>query len=361
MDFNVLAEKIKNSREKILVISDTDLDGKMSMVLMNIILKKLNKNFIPYFRIRGENNIELLKIISGIIKNNNEIKTIIFLDTPINDKNLIDFAKNIFKGEIIYIDHHKRKLPEEIPENLFYFDIRAIYNIELCTTSIIYKIGKSLFGPEFIKYSLIAAVGAVGDFMFDYDKELMFDLKLSYRQFYTGRSFTTPFIFYYYLLLILYPYEIIKENIEDILNITDFLKKVNFKYINKTATKYYNYIKDLKKIYESEKLIVFESRSSGTVSTIVSSFYPNKLVVVLSLKDKGIIYRIFKRKERRYKVSLRYQNSKGIDIGKIINEFSKKYGISGGGHPKAAGGLIYERDIKNLINFLEEKLKNEKN
>jgi nanoRNase/pAp phosphatase (c-di-AMP/oligoRNAs hydrolase) len=157
--------------------------------------------------------------------------------------------------------------------------------------------------------------------------------------------------------LIAHPYEISK-NIDKALNIEEFVKGFDLKKLSKVFMKYYNYLINSEKIYESDKILVLKAKSSGTLSTFLSAFYPNRLIVVLSLKE-GFFGKIFKGKKRRYSVSLRYQNGK-IDLGLIMKEFAKKYGINGGGHPKAAGGLIYEKDINNLIRFLEEKL-NEKN
>ncbi|BFI73698.1 phosphoesterase [Nanoarchaeota archaeon] len=357
MDFSNVSEEIKNSKEEILIVADSDLDGKMSLSLMKIILEKLGKKYKEYFRLRGENNIDLIRILDGILFNDKNINTIIFLDTPMEDKNLISLAKRHQDKKIIYLDHHKRSVPKNLPNNLLYFDVRALFNLEICTTSIVYRIGKTLFNDEFSKYSLIASVGAIGDFMFDNDKELIEDLRKNYRSFYTGRSFTIPYIIYFYLFLIAHPYEI-SSNIKNALDIKEFVKEFNIKKLKNVAMKYYEYLVDSEKIYESDKILVLKSKSSGTLSTFLSAFYPDKIVIVLSLKEK-LFGRLFKGKNRKYSVSVRFQSGK-LDVGLAMKEFAEKYGISGGGHPKAAGGLIYEKDINNLIKFLEEKL-NEKN
>jgi RecJ-like exonuclease len=352
MDFSDIAREIKDSNEEILIVADSDLDGKMSLGLIKIILKKLNKKYIEYFRITRENNLDLIKILDGIIFNKKTINTIIFLDTPMDDKYLINFSKRHEKIKIIYIDHHKRNVPKFLPNNLVYFDVRALFNLEICTTSIVYRIGKTLFDEEFSKYSLLASIGAIGDFMLENDNELLNDLLKNYNGFYNGKYFYVPYIIYFYLFLISDPYKISK-NIDKALNIEEFIKDFDLKKLKNSAIKYYDRLKSAKKIYESEKLLVFKAKKSSVISTILSSFYPEKIILVLSLKEK-LFGRLFKGKYRRYSISLRSQSGK-YDLGILMREFAKEYGITGGGHPKAAGGLIYEKDIENLIKFLEEK------
>jgi len=79
MDFSDIAKEIKDSNEEILIVADSDLDGKMALSLMKIILEKLNKKYMEYFRITGENNLDLIRILDGIIFNKKTINTIIFL------------------------------------------------------------------------------------------------------------------------------------------------------------------------------------------------------------------------------------------------------------------------------------------
>ena len=93
MDFSDIAKEIKDSNEEILIVADSDLDGKMALSLMKIILEKLNKKYMEYFRIGGENNLDLIRVLDGIIFNKKTINTIIFLDTPMDDKYLINFSK----------------------------------------------------------------------------------------------------------------------------------------------------------------------------------------------------------------------------------------------------------------------------
>jgi RecJ-like exonuclease len=352
MDFSDIAREIKDSNEEILIVADSDLDGKMSLGLIKIILKKLNKKYIEYFRITGENNLDLIRILDGIIFNKKTINTIIFLDTPMDDKYLSKFSKRHEKIKIIYIDHHKRNVPKFLPNNLVYFDVRALFNLEICTTSIVYRIGKTLFDEEFSKYSLLASIGAIGDFMLENDNELLNDLLKNYNGFYNGKYFYVPYIIYFYLFLISDPYKISK-NIDKALNIEEFIKDFDLKKLKNSAIKYYDRLKSAKKIYESEKLLVFKAKKSSVISTILSSFYPEKIILVLSLKEK-LFGRLFKGKYKKYSISLRNQSGK-YDLGTLMREFAKQYGITGGGHPKAAGGLIYEKDIENLIKFLEEK------
>lgn len=45
-----------------------------------------------------------------------------------------------------------------------------------------------------------------------------------------------------------------------------------------------------------------------------------------------------------------------MDVGKLMSEFTSRYGIYGGGHPAAAGGKIWIKDLGKLIEFLESRI-----
>ena len=57
-------------------------------------------------------------------------------------------------------------------------------------------------------------------------------------------------------------------------------------------------------------------------------------------------------------VSLRkVSDETDINLGAYLRKFSSKYGISGGGHPKAAGGKINSKDKKQFLQELFDKIK----
>jgi len=193
--YREVAEELKNLGGKILIVSDNSNDGKASGLLLKTILEKLGKEYIWIPREHSRLDISLVnKLIAKESPN-----SIIFLDSPYPDKDLIEFAKK-FNGKIIYIDHHKREIPNELPNNLIYFDVRALgQNPTPSTAGVVYRLGKILFGEEFEKYSLIAAMGSIGDFLFHDDLLVRRDFAKNYPQYYpNGNSFSPLFLDLYW-------------------------------------------------------------------------------------------------------------------------------------------------------------------
>ncbi|WP_231434180.1 hypothetical protein [Candidatus Nanopusillus massiliensis] len=69
-------------------------------------------------------------------------------------------------------------------------------------------------------------------------------------------------------------------------------------------------------------MLVFKAKKSSVLSTILSSFYPEKIILVLSLKEK-LFGRVFKGKYKRYSISLRNRSGK-YDLGILMREFAKE-------------------------------------
>lgn len=320
-----LIEEIKKAKE-VQIICDEDLDGLTAAFLMSKILEKLNKKFKITIR---ENTRELKKLAKK------KFKTYIILDLPFEDKELIEFAEKNKNKKIIYIDHHKRSLPEKIPKNLIYYDIRALKIKPLTSVSaFVYKLGKKFFGKEFLKYSIFGFIGSYADYFLD--KEVLEDVKNYYFKLflknYPNAAFSLMFSFLYFSepKKCLKYFELLEKDFYS------FLKKVKLERLNKLL----RYWKNSRKIFENEKLLVVESKKAREIATILASFL-DKTVLVISKKRKTA------------KVSLR---SDKIDCGKFLKEFTEKYGIVGGGHPQAAGATIKTKHLKKLIEELKNKL-----
>ncbi len=354
MSFNYkdIARIILESKEPILIITDSDQDGIASGILMKIILQKLNKNFEVLVRNHGKISYQDLMKIKEKYK---EYETFILLDSPYPDEALIDLAK---EKKVIYIDHHKREVPKDIPENLIYFDVRALNLDIISTAGIVYRIGKELFDDGFKRYSLIAVIGAIGDYMFEQDEMLKKDFREEYPSLYLRESFT-PQLFYIFSYFLFGNPKYLVENGEKILdNLQEFFSKKLVKGCVKGLKKFTKALNNLRLIYSSEKLEVYRSTSSSYPANLISSLKPNKIIVVVSPAYENLFEKLLAKIGiiRKYKLSIR-RRVINIDVGKLISEFTERYGIQGGGHPEAAGGLIYARDLDKLIRFIEDKLK----
>ncbi len=333
MNFNEISQIIKKL-ENIFILTDNDLDGISSGILMAIILRKIGINHKVTIREHGKLDYKYLRKVI-----NRKYKSIILLDSPFKDEDLIKLVQELKEKKIIYIDHHKREVPENLPENLVYFDIRALGFGNISVSGVVYRIGKEIFGEEFKKYSWIAALGAMGDFMYETDDIVKKDFEGTYQKIFLK----APMFFLYEILM----YG--GEKLMEIDPLEEFHKVFEKEFVKTLKRNFNNSVKKmsgLKVIYKSKKLEVYESNAPSLVSTMIGSLKPDKVIVCYH--RVGFL-------GKRVKVSLRFQNSEkiGIDLGKFAKEFTEKYGIQGGGHPPAAGMLIYSRDLQNLIEELE--------
>ncbi|MEM5820936.1 MAG: DHH family phosphoesterase [Candidatus Aenigmatarchaeota archaeon] len=210
IDYKKVGEEI-SKLNKVLIVSDSDLDGISSAVQMKYILDMLKKEYKIYFRIKEEADEAKEKIYKLI--NRYKFDGIILLDTPMQDKYLIEIAEKNKELKIIYIDHHKKAVPDNIPANLIYFDVKALYNLSISTSNIVYKIGKALFNNEFKVHSIIASIGSIGDWTFDKDEELMKDISDYYKSLYINEKYPSiSFIQYFTFFICSSPYGILKNS-----------------------------------------------------------------------------------------------------------------------------------------------------
>ncbi len=349
--FDKVAKEIKNLEEPVLIVCDSDQDGITSGILMKVILKKLNKKYDIIVRNHGKLSYEDLMKIK---KKYNDFNSFVLLDSPYPDNALIELAK---EKKVIYIDHHKREVPKNIPNNLIYFDVRAL-NLEIISTAgMVYRIGKKFFKDEFKKYSLIAAIGAIGDYMFEQDEILKKDFKETYPSLYLDTSFSPTFLYIFSYFLFGNPKYLVEKGEKLLEDLQDFFSKDLMKGCLKGIKKLTKAFSKLKLIYSSEKLEVYKSIMSSYPANLISSLKPDKIIIVVSPAKENLFERFLSKLGivKKYKLSIRRKNI-DVDVGKLISEFTEKYGIQGGGHPEAAGGLIYAKNLDKLIKFIEEKL-----
>jgi len=332
-NFDIISKEIQKLKD-VLVIADNDLDGIFSAKQMKIILDKLGIKNEIVIRNRNKSFKELFEDLKKLNKNE-----IILLDTPIPDEYLFELAKN---KKVIYIDHHKKKLPIETPENLIYFDYRAIFGKDIATSVLVYKLGKRII-PDFSKYSIFAIMGAIGDF--SYDRELHVDFITNYKDFYNKVYFVLPFFDLIKILEGLNHKEFLETSLDNLLEVIDKNKKK----IANEISKYYKKLLSFEIKLDSRKLLVLECEKPSITTNFFSIIYPKKVIVGYSIKR----FLIFK--GDKVSVSLRTSRD-DVDLGSIAEEFVNKYGIEGGGHKKAAGMLINRKDLEKLIKFIEKFL-----
>ncbi len=348
--FKEVAEKIKNLDGKILVFTDSDNDGKASGLLLKAILQKLGKEFeiIPLPHGKLDPN-DLKKQIEKKKPN-----AIIMADLAYKDEYLVDLAKAYPDLPIIYIDHHKREVPKDLPENLTYFDVRALGLEPVpCTAATIYRIGKQLFGEEFTKYSHIAAIGAVGDFVFHEDLLLRRDFAKAYPLYYlNGIAFSPVFQDLYMLLTLASTKAVVEMDPDNLLPNKDAIKSAS-----KTVKKLYSSLLSLKPIYIDDNIEVYKAKNNSSfVASFLSVQKPNKIIIVVSKAKLSFLDKL-PFVEREYKVSIRNQSGE-FDVGKITASCPNK--VQGGGHPKAAGARIKKNQLQGFIECFKKAVEEKK-
>jgi len=345
-----VAEEVKKLEGKTLVITDSDNDGLSSGALMRVILQKLGKDFVIYPWPHGKLVLDKLK--KAIEKERPQ--NVIFMDTPFKDEYLIEVAK-LVPGKVIYIDHHKRGIPNNLPENLVYFDVRAMgINPVPSTSGIIYRIGKILFGEDFKRYSLLAVFGSLGDFLLQDDLLLRRDFAEAYPHYYAkGHTFTPIFQDLYFIYTFMPNEDKINFDVDN-----PIPSKRAIKEMSKTVKKVFSSIPELKPIYQGKKLEVYITKGNASIAAgFLSGLKTDKVIIVLSKAKLGTIDKL-PFVTRYYKLSIRNQSGE-FDVGKLMAECP--YKITGGGHPKAGGGLIRKSQLQKFIEFFKEKVENSDN
>ena len=333
-NFKTLSKEIQKLKD-VIVISDNDLDGISSAKQMKILLDELGIKNRIMIRIRNKSFGELFKEVQKMDKNE-----IIFLDTPMPDKYLLELAKT---KKVVYIDHHKTELPKEIPENLIYFDYRAITGKDIATSILVYKLGKRML-PNFEKYSIFAMIGAIGDF--SYDKELQKDFTKNYKELYNISYFVLPYFDLIRILENLDYKKFLEISLEDLVSVISNERRK----LNKNIANYYKKLLDFRIKIDDKKLLVVECKKPSLTTTFLSTIYPKKVIVGYSIIKKFFLF-----EGKTVPMSLRtYRDD--IDLGKIAKEFAEKYGIEGGGHKKAAGILINKKDLEKFLKFVRSKI-----
>ena len=347
--------EVFKKNERFLIISDSDGDGLTGAAIVRILLKKLGKHV-------DTNPIKHGELLPENLKKCFEEKydTCILIDTPFDDDILVDVAKKNNKKMFIYIDHHKRFIPKDLPNNIVYFDIRALeFSPVVSCASISYKIGKRIFGNSFKKYSLLAIIGSFLDYMLDDD--VIKDFEEEYPEFmYNGKP-TYNFFLLIDLVTSFYKndWKFFIENVAEKLveNPLEVFrdKKIIKKMIENKKRTYEEIYHTCRNTEIKSNVVVAKSKHTSSLpASFLKSFFKDKVILVYSPKDLGILDKLLRRDDV-LKISLR---SRVIDVGTAIEEFSRIHGIKGGGHPEAAGGLIYKKDLEKLIKFLNENFNN---
>ncbi len=319
-----------SEKDKIAILTHTDLDGLASAVLLEEILNKKKIlisqiYFLSYNEDMFEPYIEKLK--------QKKITKVFILDLNADSEEK-SFEKLKQNFEVFLIDHH--------PKNKNFKDTNNIIktSTEDCTTLTIYELGKEIIDSKKWEWLLLATIISE----FSYKKKENFDiLKKKYSAIIFDKTIESP------------PGKIaIKINNaityykDDLKKIYDIIKKNKLNQLNKINEKIEKEIKrELDSFkneaeFSSEKNLYFYKIKSAypiasTIATILSKEEPEKSFVIVS--DDG----------RSIRISARNQGCK--DVNKLLRKGIKGIKDStAGGHACASAAKIPKTSLRKFKN-----------
>ena len=361
-----------NSKKKILIIGDYDVDGSVATGLLIRLFKQIKHPYDYFIPDRVEDGYGISeKLFKKIKKKLTEL--IIIVDSGSKSYDTINYLNNLNIKTII-IDHHE--LVKPYPKSTSFINPKKNKNDDnsnLCASALVYFlvdiIKKELSLINDCKSDLfLTALATVCDVMplrglnrnivqkaFNEYKHINLDF-INY--FYSKKRKSNKFNYDDLGYLIgpilnsggrlnksnLATKLIISTNKEEIKKISNQLIDLNDKrkQIEKRTIKKIN-LKDL--ILIKDKIIIIKDLTipEGIIGIIASRFLEkfNKTTIVLTQSGNLI------------KGSTR--STSDINIGSIINNaVTKKILVNGGGHDMAAGFSLYKKDFNKFKNFLFE-------
>lgn len=318
-----------NDKDKIAIVSHiSDLDGITSAKIINSVIRTNIIKFVDYHEININFALELKK---------QKVKYIILSDLMIREKSFIDEVEKF--AEILIIDHHPFGIDWNSEKTIF-------MNSEgYCAAYLCYYLFSKIQNIE--KYDWLVACASVSDWCYNKNASWMISVYDKY-----GEKFN-PNIqdikkSRFYDLAIDFSRAIIYFRAEKngVLPVFESIRENNFNEqsdLIKYADIVGDEIKSIVDRFEKEKktfnngfYFEFESKFpvKSAVSTELSEKYWNKTLIIL-FRDGECL-----------ELSARRQDGK-VDMNKFVRELVNGFeGASGGGHFKAAGGFILEKDAE---------------
>lgn len=327
-------KKILSGNGKKILIYHRDSDGVSSAA-------QILRFFSEFKTICREGPILDDKFIKNLIRMNPE--SITFADIPADQdhEKLFEIRDMIPHVNISIIDHHpfEKDLNSEgiiHINNMLLDDYKNKYIPASC---IIWRL-LSEMGLNTAQYSWIAGIGIIGDYGANDSQDVISDLKERYPGLVEGDIMKCPLSKGSDMISASITVKGIKgaeyslENLRKADDFYDFISDPNLQEWHEMLSEE---IENIKKdfatgmeLHERKKLIFYEIKSEFSISSIIASITSEKY------HDHVVI--TFKKWNDMFKISLRCQDGH-IDVGALSKKCSEGIG-SGGGHRKAAGGLV---------------------
>lgn len=344
IDFSVGNEKrfsdfitALNAKDKIALVSHTDLDGVASAKVVNKVVEADIIRFVNY----EDLNDKLVKELKR-----EKIKQVILCDLNIKDK---EFVKALEKfAQILIIDHHPIKEDYNSEKTVF---LNPFGEEFYCSTYICYYLFSKIQNLE--KLDWLVACASISDFAYLDNKEWMKGVYEKYGDKFilnngeiskNGKMWSLQWrlnlALVYYKDNLEKVFDLIGEEFGDIENLDKNISSVQ-KDIDSNLNK-----------FESERIEIhdgyfFEINSrleiKALIANILSAKYPNKTIIIGTEEKRG------------YFLSARRQDKRkdmGALLERLVNNFENS---SSGGHVPAAGARFL---LKDKERFLERIKKN---
>lgn len=325
-------------KDRVAILSHTDCDGVSSAVILEQILNA--KKIKPALTELLNYDKYMLEKMAPKLRNLN-INKVFVCDLALDNDNLDLFEAFRKEFNTLLIDHHPPHPDLKNKQNI----LKAISLSETgdCTTMIVYELGKNLF--DYKKWTWLVCAATIADFYFKNPKNLRLIKKL-----YPGtneekifESKPGKFALAIDFSLIYY-----KEKGKPLLGVFNLIKKKDIKSLErcrKTIQKKIDVgIKDYlanAEFYPEKNLYFYYNSSVGAessaiIASIISNkYHPDKTIILLKASSNPGFIRI----------NLRNQEG-DVDTNLLVKKGT--VGLehaSGGGHAKASGGQILQKDV----------------
>jgi single-stranded DNA-specific DHH superfamily exonuclease len=317
------------SKEKILIIFHQDVDGLCSATIALSALKELGlkANVVS-------SDIENIK---KILKKKENYDKIFLLDLPISriEREIENLGKKIF-----VIDHHQ--LPKLKTEKFFYINPRVFdEKIYQPASYIVYKFFSGLVNLKNKEW--VAVLGTIGDYGFEDCKDLLSKwIRVKRKENIWKTTFGKAAMLLYNSAIEI-GFETVLRILAKTKNVEELIKNKKINSAGKKLEKYLEQrlkeaLKNSERFDEANLIFCVVRKIKKRVGSIIVSElakkYPDKLVFLLT--KKGKFYKIHARGGK-------------INLGGLLEKLNV-----GGGHERAAGGMIKEKE---LLNFKKRILK----
>jgi len=337
-ELNEIREIIKKSNDP-LYIFDDDGDGLCSYLVLKKHFKKGRGR--PIKKAGPLDNFYLDYMDEG------KPDLIIILDKAVVSQSFIDEVP----CPVLYIDHH----PLQNLKNIKYFNpLKYRKKIYIPTSEIAYSVTED--------YLWIAAVGSLFDYKIPY---FIKEFKKQYKDLLTKIPKSAGYVRFETKLgelIKVFAYNIKGKRSEVKKSVQAFEKiETPYEIINKTSEhgkflqeryerlekQYQAILKEAKKSASKDKILIFEHPVSSIsftseLSTELSYWYPDKIIIIKKEKDNG------------YKFSIRHQKG---NVRKIFEKSMEGIRGHGGGHEHAVGGFVDRDDFERFLENFRKNIK----